>query len=222
MLIVRNKNAGHWGPRVAGAAAHRWVNVCRLASRNLAVCALLTQWRSPGQAADGLPAKEAVIPAASPQAPPYLPKGYRMERYKAFARQAELPAITITNETTLDVGSSVKTDVTRLAQLSIQEMEALAEQFGVPVGVIGKVVQRAGNRPEPDAVQLARDIRTAVVDYRFLQGEWKRYHPPAECLNIKTNAVQALQVGDLSKAWQLYDGLQRPAPPGNLRIIASP
>jgi hypothetical protein len=55
-----------------------------------------------------------------------------------------------------------------------------------------------------------------------LQGEWGRYHPPAESQKVKADALAALQAGDISKAWELYDGLERPAPPSNLRIISQP
>ena len=133
-----------------------------------------------------------------------------------------MPVITVADKATLEVGGTVKTDLNRLAQLSSQEKEALAGPFGVPAGVIGKVAERAANNPPPNAAQLARDIRTAVVDYRFLQREWERYNPPTEGQKIKADALQTLQGGDLSKAWELYDGLPRPAPPGNLRIVSQP
>jgi hypothetical protein len=77
-------------------------------------------------------------------------------------------------------------------------------------------------RTLPDVTQLAQDLRTAAVDYRFLQGEWQRYNPPAEGGIIKTHALQALQGGDLGKAWELYDGLPRPASPADLRVINAP
>jgi hypothetical protein len=153
-----------------------------------------------------------------------------MARYKAYARQAELPLITATNNAMLEVGGMVKTDTTRLAQLSVGEKEALAGQFGVPVAVIDKLVQRVASRPPPAADQFAQELRTVVVDYRFLQIEWNRYHPPADGQKTKAAALVALQAGEISKAWELYDGLRRPqapaiaapAPPANLRIVTSP
>ena len=152
----------------------------------------------------------------------YTPKGRQTERYKAFARQTEMLAITFTNETTLEVGGRIKTDLTRLAQLSIPEREALAGQFRVPAGVIGKVAERSSKNSPPNTAQFIQDIRTAVVDYRFLQGEWQRYHPPAQGQKVQADALQALEVGDINKAWELYDGLRRPAPPGNLRSVGQP
>jgi hypothetical protein len=124
----------------------------------------------------------------------------------------------------------VKTDATRLAQLSVREKEALAGQFGVPVAVIDKLVQRVASSSPLAAEQFAQELRTTVVDYRFLQIEWKRYHPPAEGQKTKAAGLEALQAGDISKAWELYDGLRKPqapaigapVPPVNLRIVTPP
>jgi hypothetical protein len=121
-----------------------------------------------------------------------------MKRYEAFARQAELPPIRVTNNTVLQIGGAVSTDATRLAQLSTNEMEALAGQFKVPVGVVSRLAQQLARSSPPAAEQLAREIRTAVIDYRFLQIEWERYHPPAEGQKTKAAALEALQAGDLS------------------------
>jgi hypothetical protein len=153
-----------------------------------------------------------------------------MERYKAFARQAELPLVTTTNNAMLEVGGMAKTDATRLARLSVGEKESLAGQFGVPVAVIDKLVQRVASSSPLAAEQFAQELRTTVVDYRFLQIEWKRYHPPAEGQKTKAAGLEALQAGDISKAWELYDGLRKPqapaigtpAPPVNLRIVTPP
>jgi hypothetical protein len=152
-----------------------------------------------------------------------------MKRYQAFARQAELPPITVTNNSTIKVGT-VETDTARLAELSVQDKEALAEQFKVPPSVIDKVAQRIANSPDPAADQLAQELRTAVIDYRFLRLEWDRYHPPVEGQPLKIAALAALQAGDVIKAWELYDGLRKPqppaapapAPPANLRVVAQP
>ena len=209
-------------PEFTGMAVNHGASACRLAVRSIAVCTLVTQCLNPAWAADALPVKEPGNQTTPARKPDYTPKGYQMGRYKAFARQAEMPAITVTNTTTLEVTGTVKIDLNRLAQLSIEEKEALAGQFGIPAAVIGKVAEQAASNPPPEAAQFAQNIRTAVVDYRFLQGEWKQYNPPVEGQQIKADALQALQRGDISKAWKLYDGLQRPAPPGNLRVIAQP
>ena len=203
---------------------------CRLTVPRLAVCAALIQCVASAQADDALAARQPDTQSTQIQKPAYVPQGRQMERYKAFARQAKLPLITATNSALLEVGGMVKTDTTRLAQLSIQEKEALAGQFAVPVGVVDKLVQRVASSPPPGAGQFAQELRTAVVDYRFLQIEWKRYHPPTEGQKTKAVALAALQAGDISKAWELYDGLRKPqapsiaapAPPANLRVVAQP
>jgi len=160
----------------------------------------------------------------------YIPQGHQMERYKAFARQAQLPPITVTNLTVLEVGGAVKMDAARLAQLSTREKQALAEQLKVPSAVIDRLVQRPAQGLPLDAERLSQELRTAVIDYRFLQIEWERYHPTATGQETKAAALKALQSGKISKAWELYDGLRRPrapvitapAPPANLRVITQP
>jgi hypothetical protein len=164
---------------------------CSLAVGTFLICCL-----GPIQAAD--------VPAAKPFAEP---KGHQMRRYQAFARQAEFPLIAITSETTLAVGTAVKTDISRLSQLPTTDVQALAGQFAVPAAVVAKVIRRVAANPALRAVQFAQELRTSVVDYRFLQGEWSRYHPPQEGQQARTDALQALEAGDIAKAWALYDGL---------------
>ena len=219
--MKQNQTARLMRPGFTGMAVNRRINMCRSAVRSIAICALVAQCLNPARAAEALPVKQPGSQTTPIQKPAYSPQGYQMERYKAFARQAEMPVITVTNATTLEVGDIVKVDVKRPAQLSSREKEAFASQFGVSAGVIGRLLERASNNPPPSAAQIAQDLRTAVVDYRFLEGEWERYNPPPEGQKLKADALQALQTGDISKAWQLYDGLQKPAPPGNLRAISS-
>lgn len=217
-------------PGATGLAGRQRPSLFWLAGCRLAVCAALMQCLSWVQAGDAVPAREPDTQPGQVQKPAYIPQGHEMKRYKAFARQAQLPAITVTNHTVLEVGGVMNTDTTRLAQLSPREKEALAGQFRVPVGVIDKLVQRLTPSSPPAADQLAQEIRTAVIDYRFLHIEWEQYHPPAQDQKTKVAALEALQAGDISKAWELYDGLSRPqapafaapAPPANLRVVAQP
>jgi hypothetical protein len=174
------------------------------------------------QADDALPLRGPDTQPAQVQKPAYVPQGRQMKRYEAFARQAELPPIRVTNSTVLQIGGAVNTDATRLAQLSTSEMEALAGQFKVPVGVVSRLAKKLARSSAPAAEKLAQEIRTAVIDYRFLQIEWEGYHPTAEGQKTKATALEALRVGDISKAWELYDGLARPTPPANLRVVAGP
>ena len=217
-------------PGAARAARQQAVPRRRFSVRRVAIGIALIQCLTLAYAADPLPAQAPDRPPGPAQKPAYVPQGHQMQRYQAFARQAKLPLMTITNQTELEVGETVKSDVTRLAQVSSREKEALAGQFGVPVGVMEVVVQRVASSSPPSAAQLAQELRTAVIDYRFLQIEWDRYHPPAEGQTTRATALAALQAGDISKAWELYDGLHKPqapavappAPPANLRVIAQP
>ena len=202
-------------------ARHRLVVQC------LIVCAALMQCLTPARAADVLSFGDPDSQPAPAQKPADPVQGRQMGRYKAFVRQADLPPITVTTNVIIEVGGVVKTDVARLAQLSMREKEALAGQFSVPVGVIDKLVERVATNSPPSADRLIQELRTTVIDYRFLHIEWDRYHPPAEGMQTRSNALEALQAGDLAKAWELYDGLARPAaptiarpaPPTNLRVV---
>jgi hypothetical protein len=213
-----------------GFTGRQWPCLFRSLGRPLAICSALMQCLSSVQASDALPVREPDTQTGQVQKTVYNPQGHQMERYKAFARQAELPPITITNHSVLEVGGVMNVDAARLAQLSKREMEALAGQFRVPVDVIDKLVQRLTPNSPPAPEQFAREIRTAVIDYRFLQIEWERYHPPEQGQKTKAAALAALQSGNIGKAWELYDGLSRPqppsiaapAPPANLRVIAQP
>lgn len=188
----------------------------------VAVCAALMQCLTSVRADDALPLRGPDTQPTQVQNPAYSPQGRQMKRYEAFARQAELPPLTVTNNAVLQVGGVANTDATPLARLSSRKKEALAGQFKVPVGVINRLAQQLARSSPPTAEQLAQEIRTAVIDYRFLQIEWERYHPPAEGQKTKAAALEALQAGDISKAWKLYDALGRPPPPANLRVIAQP
>ncbi len=200
-------------------------SLCRPAVRRLAVCAAVMQCLASVLAADPPPAPAAENDSAPAPKAASVPQGREMRRYQAFARQAQLPVMTATNNTLLEVGGAVPTDVTRLAQLSPREKDSLAQAFDVPVGVIDNLLKRVGATSPSKPEQVAQELRTAVIDYRFLQIEWDRYHPPTEGQRIKTTALAALQAGDLAKAWELYDRLRKPpapAPPTNLRVIAQP
>ncbi len=198
-------------PRAATRVSDHSVTLKQWGLCLLAVCAGLILCPAPAQT----------------QEPTSEPQGRQMRRYQAFARQAQLPPINLTNNTLLTVSETDRVDVTQLARLSSADKESLAQRFKVPAGVIVKLVQRAAEQPPADANRFAADLRTAVIDYQFLQGEWDRYHPPPEGQKVKADALAALQAGDILKAWALYDGLakpqapviSRPAPPANLRIV---
>jgi hypothetical protein len=217
-------------PEARDSGWDRRVTRRRLAVVCLAIYAVLPRCLAPARAADVPPVGGPNNPSARAQQPGNRVQGREMQRYKAFVRQADLPFMRVTNDVLIEVGGAVRLDATRLTQLSARDKEALAKLFSVPAGVVERVVQRAATNSLPSADHLVTELRTAVVDYRFLEGEWERFHPPAEGQQIRSNALSALQNGDIAKAWELYDGLSRPeppvvakpAPPTNLRAIVGP
>ena len=217
------------GSGMAELASGLRLPLAGLGLRRLAVCAALLHGLSSGQAADPVSAAQPDSTPAKAQQVAYTPQGRQMKRYQAFARQAQLPAMR-TTDTLLEVGDAVKTDISRLAELSATDKQALARQFAVPVGVVDQLALHSGAASRAGADRFAQELRTAVIDYRFLRIEWDRYHPPAEGQQVKATALAALQSGELTKAWELYDGLRKPeppaiaapAPPANLRIVTTP
>jgi hypothetical protein len=219
MLLEARPSAGQ-----RGLSLFRWV------PRRLAVYAAVVLGWSSSQAGEAPPAKQPDTQPVAVQSTAYVPQGRQMGRYKAFARQTALPPITVTHRSMLQIGTVVCTNFTRLGRLSTGEKEALEGQLKVPVRVIEKLVQRLASDPQVAGGQLAEVVRTTVIDYRFLQIEWERYHPQMAGQKTKDAALEALQAGDIGTAWELYDGLHRPqaptvappAPPANLRVVGQP
>jgi hypothetical protein len=140
--------------------------------------------------------------------------------YQVFAHQFALPSITVVGQSTLDVGSKVKIDVSQSEQLPDQQKEALASRFQVPVGVVSKLLVRCSKQSPGDAARVAQELRTIVTDYKYLHERWTRYRPPTGKEEVKTSALQALQDGEIDKAWEIYVALPRPSAPTGLRIVS--
>jgi hypothetical protein len=217
--MKQNGMASFMRPGFIGMAVTKGLRPCLRTVRAFAACALVVQCGSLTYAGDPLPVNASATQIVPAPKTAYTPKGRQMERYKAFVRQAKVPTIVVTNAAAIEVGGIVKTDIKRLGQLSDSDKTALASQFVVPADVVGKLMECAATNSAPDAGQIAQNVRTAVIDYKFLQREFEQYHPPAAGQKIKSDALAALQAGDVTRAWELYDGLQRPAPPSNLQII---
>src|ERR1035441_1871323 len=62
-----------------------------LAIGGIAGCAIMLCFLSAAPSADALPTNAPADQAAAAKKQAYSPKAYQMQRYKAFARQAELP-----------------------------------------------------------------------------------------------------------------------------------
>ena len=156
---------------------------------------------------------------AEPASPVLLAaEGRRQPSYQVFASGCTAPAITVVNGTTLEVGGKQKLDVSRLDQLTTPEKETLAGQLAVPVVVIDGLLRDCTNQAPADATGLAGKLRVTAIDYKYLLERWTQYHPPTGGEKVKTDALRALQSGDLEKAWAMYVTLPRPEPPGGVRI----
>jgi len=147
-------------------------------------------------------------------------RGRQHPSYQVFVHQLALPPITVADRRTLDIGVKLKIDIGQRDQLTTEGREALAVQFGVPVGLVDRFLERLGHNAQWDAEQAAQELRTTVIDYKYLQDRWTHYRPLTENQELKTNALQVLQVGETVKAWEMYLALPRPKPPTGLRMVS--
>jgi hypothetical protein len=187
----------------------------------LAVLVILTQGMILGSDGQTLQAPDQGSPSAKaqPSSPALLAaEGRRQPSYQVFACGCSAPAITVVNGTTLEIGGKQEIDVSRLDQLTTPEKETLAGRLDVPVVVIDGLLRGCTNQPPADATGLAGKLRVTAIDYKYLLEQWTQYHPPTGGEKVKTDALQALQGGDLEKAWAMYVTLPRPEPPGGFRI----
>ena len=131
-----------------------------------------------------------------------------------------MPSITVVDQVTLEVGGRMKIDTSRLDQLSTSQKEALAGRYAVPAGVVDKFLERFAQEGSSDAPRVAAKFRITVIDYKYLLEFWTKYPSAAGNENIKADALQALQVGDLNKAWKMFLDLPRLGAPHWLGIAA--
>ena len=145
-------------------------------------------------------------------------QGRQHASYQVFAGHLALPSITVVDKTTLDVGGKVRIAVSRLGELNSRQRETLAGQFEVPVAMVDNLLKHFSNKTPSDAKQMAGELRVAVIDFKYLLERWTRYLPPAGKENVKSDALLALRVGDMDKAWRMYVELPRPKPPTGLTV----
>jgi len=149
--------------------------------------------------------------------------GWPKARFVAFSNSVVLPPIAVVSNTALQVGQSGPMVLTRESGNPGVDRKMVAMQLGVPVGVIDRLLERFAQNPEMEVSALAQELRAATIQFRFLLAEMTCYNPPAEGQGAKTNALQALLLGDLPKAQEIYVNLPWPAPPPaprNLRVVA--
>ena len=142
--------------------------------------------------------------------------------YQVLESRAELPAMEAAAKGTLKIGGRWTLELQRATELPAEQKQALAAQFEVPVAAFDKFLQRLASRQGLDAEQGAKELRTLIIDYRYLRDRWNQYRPPAGQQKLKTDALQSLDAGDLDKAWQMFVALSPPAPPSQLQATKAP
>ena len=142
--------------------------------------------------------------------------------YQLLESRTELPALEVAAKGTLKIGGRWTLELSRATELPAEQKQALAAQFEVPVAAFDKFLQRLASRQGLDAEQGAKELRTLIIDYRYLRDRWNQYRPPAGQEKLKTDALQCLDAGDLDKAWQMFVALSPPAPPSQLQATKAP
>jgi hypothetical protein len=160
-----------------------------------------------------------IAPTAPPAPSGLVAQGRKQPRYQVFAAHCVLPVITVVDGTTLAVAGPSEIIVGRLDRLTLQEKEALADRFEVPVRVMEDLVASFPVRVAADVAEVSDRLCRAVVDYKYLLERWTDYRPGPAGAAVKAEALLALEAGDTEKAWTLYAALPRPAAPGALRAV---
>ena len=79
------------------------------------------------------------------------------------------------------------------------------------------LVQKLSANGRATAEELANQLRTSVLDYKYLSEKWTQYHPDAAGEPVKMEALKCLQAADLDRGWQMFIDLKKPAPPTVLK-----
>ena len=198
-------------------AARRLPVVCTL----IAAFVILTPGMIPGSEGQTLLLPEPgslTAPGQPASVASLVTEGRRHPAYQVFAGQLGLPAITVLDATTLEIGDAMTIDINRLDQLNWPQQKALAGLFDIPVDVVGKLLAASASPAPADPALVALNLRLTVTDYRYMLARWHQYLPPLGKERFKTDALLALQTGETGQAWQMYDQLPRPQPPGGIRI----
>lgn len=162
-----------------------------------------------------------LAPAAPAGLASVVAQGRQQPSYQVFAVNCVLPVIAVVDGTTLTVAGPSEIQVGRLDDLTLQDKEALAARFEVPVRVVEDLVASFTVRVAADVKEVRDRLRCAVVDYKYLLGKWTNYKPGAAGAAVKAEALLALEAGDTAKAWTLFAALARPAAPGALRAVVA-
>ena len=158
--------------------------------------------------------------AAVANATPGLPTaGWPDGRFLSFSNTVFVPPIVVVSNGVIQVGDF---RVTGLSQSS-GNRKLVAMHLGVPVGVVARLLEAYAKDPQMQDSALAQELRGATIEFHFLLAEITGSQPSPTSQQARTDALQALLLGDLSSAREFYLALQRPpAGPTNLRIVVGP
>jgi hypothetical protein len=131
-----------------------------------------------------------------------------------------LPAMTNSDSTTLDIGGKIRIDTTHLLQVTTDQKQKMADTVGVPQAVINKLWDRFTNQPQPGPQQLARQLQLSGAGYKTVLKKWDAYNPLDASAQDKSNALKALEAGDVDTAWALYSRRQQTLRPPALGVRA--
>lgn len=142
----------------------------------------------------------------------------RHPAYQVFVAQMSLPAITAITNQTLSVGG-LTLGLSKADTIRLEEKNALTQRLQIPGEFFTALVQKLSANAQASGEELANQLRTSVLDYKYLSKKWAQYHPQTGGESVKTEALKCLQAADLERAWQLFMDLKKPAPPTGLKII---
>jgi len=143
-------------------------------------------------------------------------------RYLCFSNAAILPPIRVSDDgKSIRVGTLGNLQLEQLPTLTPHKAKAVAGELGVPTGLVIRVAKAASRDPGKSPADVARQLRGAVIDFRFLLAELSNYHPSTREQPGKLTALLQLQDGDLLSVWRFYRELPWPQAPSQPRISSA-
>jgi hypothetical protein len=140
----------------------------------------------------------------------------RYPAYSFIAAQLSFPNIAAAGERVLQINGVARLDFA--APNETQVTSPLAAQLRIPLAALTGLIRQLANETALTGPELAASFRTALVDYKFLEERWNKFHPAGTGLQVKQAALAALAAGDLERAWTLFEDLPKPRPPRQLKI----
>jgi hypothetical protein len=173
-------------------------------------------------------AEDSVAKPAAETAPPAVvakksapQPDWPLDRFLVFSNMLSLPPIQVLAEDQeIQVGTEAKLRMSQITNSPAGEMKRVADELGVPVGLVLSVVTNANTGKSFNAPEMATQLRSAAIDYHFLLVELTRYHPGENGRLSREEAMQNLADGNLPPVWDFYRRLPWPKPPQGLRTAS--